>query len=1277
MWMWSFLKSFTWQEENANIKNETESEENLDSLLLREEDLEDRYQWTQKEGIITELKDGYGRIDNEIYFSRDLKPKVSQGPLRVGDYLRYRAKRKEEHQAWKAIEILWASKKDDTWMEDKATHKKYKLPGDSVQIRDYMEEADNSQESDDSRQHTREVAKVIAIVENSVQVAIQTQDREEKLSFSLSQHPFPFALCVGDLICLEVKLEGVSLDDLSNLTIGSALPLRTQKADTAIITSWWNTQKKGIINNNIFFSPNVCHSGYSPRATDVVQVLAIECEPNNWNRKCNWRAYKVTPSKSGGPKQLNIQSLIHNPTKENALKMLLSNKNGIAINDNIDFGNIDVTKERTLTVQIGFEENRNNNVSQFLSNVKFQYPDPKNVPIRLCNEDMIRLPIDLTNLPFLTLHLVCSSKLSYGRNKILSIFEFYQYEASDNVKSKFNIGANLHITVSDPKCNGILNKNAKGGFEPVLAYKGDMILDESYDDCKSDQKVIKGPRNNLKLTNRYNLKKTATFLGVGPGAVVPKRLEKYELPPKMKVAAVNSDIDELKNLYPLLNEELCEYNYPEKWHTLLHIEEAFLLHRMRQYEMSNVVMREAGPQLLSLDVPGLAEKRPSLMLGDTAVVQPKARLLGDYRSNGMEKYEGVIEDVRSQSIILAFDDNFRRSYAGELVDVVFVLSRTNLRRRHVAADHCFKHLGKKILFPNEVYLLPPQVDFVTKDDVNKYDIKHLNKEKQSKASAISFNVIEYKKFGEERYSQSKPLKKVHDSRLSFKNENDACETSFSSASNETIESDTSLKFNDSNTSITCFNGKMSVAERLFKQATEAKGPKNFVSPRIPLNPYCWNACFELKDQKISGFKYEFIYDDRYKDVTMSAASHHDSFINRNTKKRFLPPYTPRHMKNNKTSLEGKPILTWVNKKLNPEQKSAVVRILAGEARPLPYIIYGPPGTGKTVTVVEAILQIFLLRIDSRILVTTPSNSSADLIAERLHNSGKIIFGEMARLNAMQRPEDSIPDLIRPYCFSNSDSEVLLQVTRHRIVIATCDTSGGIYNLGLTQGHFTHCVIDEAGETTEPQSMVPIGLLGMSSENDAQIILAGDPKQLGPVLQSNIAENCGLGESFLERLSRMEIYERDESRFKDHGNYDPVLCTKLIRNYRSHNDILSVSSDLFYDNELKAEASDSIKNAMLGCDFLPNEKCPLIFHGVRGQNIQEQDSPSWFNPAEALQVAKYLGLLLARGIAIEDVGIIAPYRKQTQKLRCLLESLNLPSPKVRYNAYELNLGYSYA
>ncbi|XP_012956251.1 RNA helicase Mov10l1 isoform X4 [Anas platyrhynchos] len=291
-----------------------------------------------------------------------------------------------------------------------------------------------------------------------------------------------------------------------------------------------------------------------------------------------------------------------------------------------------------------------------------------------------------------------------------------------------------------------------------------------------------------------------------------------------------------------------------------------------------------------------------------------------------------------------------------------------------------------------------------------------------------------------------------------------------------------------------------------------------------------------------------------------------------------------------------------NPALNEQQKLAVKRIVSGECRPTPYILFGPPGTGKTITVVEAILQIHYTLPDSRILVCAPSNAATDLICLRLHQSNLLKPGAMVRINASCRSPEQIDDIVKPYC---KDGEDIWKASWFRIIITTCSSAGMFYQTAVRLGHFTHMILDEAGQASEPESLIPIGLI---SEANGQIVLVGDPKQLGPVIKSKIALAFGLNMSLLERLLSRDMYLRDEDAFSASGSYNPLL----------------------------------------------------------GNETREGRSPSWFNPTEAVQVMQYCCHLAkneSTAVSVTDIGVITPYRKQVEKIRFLLRSIDLSDVKV--------------
>ncbi|XP_034489960.1 probable RNA helicase armi isoform X2 [Drosophila innubila] len=380
-------------------------------------------------------------------------------------------------------------------------------------------------------------------------------------------------------------------------------------------------------------------------------------------------------------------------------------------------------------------------------------------------------------------------------------------------------------------------------------------------------------------------------------------------------------------------------------------------------------------------------------------------------------------------------------------------------------------------------------------------------------------------------------------------------------------------------------------------------------------------------------------------------------------------------------------LPWFNTSLNAIQKRAVFNILRGEAENMPYVIFGPPGTGKTVTLVESALQLIRNLPNSRLLIGTPSNSAADLLTKRIIDSNVLSKDEFIRLVSMNHVEkDMIPEELHSYCATADigiveatqmivkDSGLRLRcqskfLCQHRVIISTCTTLGNFHQMDTPPGHFTHVLIDEAGQCSEPESIVPIALL---RNNRNQVVLAGDPHQLQSMILDRKAVDLGLSISLLERLLERSPYRKDLLRYPNHSGYNPCVLTKLLNNYRALPSIMSVYSKLFYDDELISMVSEKdSRDANLLADlqtiFGPDTEMPrthgTFFHGILGENMQEDDSPSWYNPIEARQVFLTAILLYRRNVQPDQIGILTPYAKQVKTLRNLFIGVDVATPKI--------------
>ncbi|RDB23524.1 RNA helicase Mov10l1 [Hypsizygus marmoreus] len=401
---------------------------------------------------------------------------------------------------------------------------------------------------------------------------------------------------------------------------------------------------------------------------------------------------------------------------------------------------------------------------------------------------------------------------------------------------------------------------------------------------------------------------------------------------------------------------------------------------------------------------------------------------------------------------------------------------------------------------------------------------------------------------------------------------------------------------------------------------------------------------------------------------------------------------------------------WIDQGLNPEQRLAASSIALHQS-PVPYLISGPPGTGKTRTVVETVLQVLRIQPESCILLCAPSNPATDTLVLRLRPF--LQPHEMLRLNDQNRTFAEVPVKITQYCYIENDKFALppwKTLMNYRVVVCSCLDAGILAaaqcsNTALVRleqeiaealhprrlakprisPHWTHLLIDEAAQGSEPELLIPISVVftQLSAPEPAedwstpmfapQMVLCGDPQQLGPIVTSEKARSGELDVSLLERLFERPLYaEHAQARSKmgpqQHSPLRPFQFTpftNLVKNYRSHPAILMPPSAIFYSDSLEPCAT----NGAISWSGLRNPELPLMFFGHEHLEECVDERATWYNKGEIDQIVGIIKSLVQEGQASSpplkpaDIGIMAAWREQVWKLRERLRNEKLNAVDV--------------
>lgn len=367
--------------------------------------------------------------------------------------------------------------------------------------------------------------------------------------------------------------------------------------------------------------------------------------------------------------------------------------------------------------------------------------------------------------------------------------------------------------------------------------------------------------------------------------------------------------------------------------------------------------------------------------------------------------------------------------------------------------------------------------------------------------------------------------------------------------------------------------------------------------------------------------------------------------------------------------------------LNETQHSAVLSAMQSRLT----LIQGPPGTGKTFTAVQ-LVKTWAMNGLGPILVCAESNVAVDNLLEGLLENGvnavrvgrPVKVRENLRSATLDARVAEHPDQeklrLEKEMLEEVQSELKNLKGRERGLAyrdinkgwkeikrlekqmaqdildradVICSTCIGAGHEILSDRLFPFVLIDEATQSSEPSSLVPL------SRGSRQVVMVGDHRQLPPTVISRRAEKGGLNRSLFERLIESGV---------------PV--NMLAVQYRMHPTIRDYPSGRFYDGMLEDGGDALTRTAPAGITW-PDWDHPVAFVPVEGSEIVDEMGASKSNMDEAATVVELVSQVLdTMELTTADIGVISPYAGQVRLLNTLFEDSGGLSIGGRFHGLEV-------